>query len=178
MKRISKPNGQVLVVEDDESELRLFEIAFDEVDEDIRVTSANDGEQAVELLRAGGSPTDTHPPDLLILDLDNPKSNGIQVLRRFHDDEVPSEIPIVVCSHHIGQETIDACYELGAKACFVKPLDYGELLHIANHITTLWTDDAVDATVRDGLEPAHLNVDSTQDGAVSGLVHEASKWNE
>lgn len=178
-KSVSKPKGEVLIVGDEESEVRLFEIAFDEVDENISVTSASDGEQAVELLQHGGPMADAHLPDVVILALDLPKLNGIQVLRRFRDDEVLSGITTVICSHHSSQETIDACYELGAKAYFVKPFDYEELLQIARQITTFWTGDIVDAIVRERSEPAaDLNLDTPHDNAQVGLVLKASKWHE
>lgn len=177
-KRGSKPNGQVLVVEDEESELRLFEIAFDEVDENIDVTSARDGERAVELLQQGGSVADTHLPDLVILDLDLPKLNGLQVLRRIRDDEVLSGIPTVFCPHHSSRETIDTCHELGASAYFVKPVDYEEVRQIARRIATVWTGEADDTILRDSLEPADPTVDRTHDQALAGFVHETSRWNE
>lgn len=174
---VSKQNGRVLVVEDDESELRLFEIAFGEVDHTIVVTSASNGEQAAELLEHAGPIADTHLPDVVILDLDLPNSNGMQVLRRFRDDEVLSAIPTVICSHHSTQETIDACYELGANAYFVKPFDYKELRQIAQQISTAWMGDAVNGTGRDRLELS-TGPSTAPDHPLAGLVQEASKMDE
>lgn len=176
-KGVSKQNGRVLIVEDEESELRLFEIAFGEVDDTITVTGASNGEQAVESLKHAGPIADTHLPDVVILDLDPPKSNGMQVLRRFRDDAVLSEIPTVICSHHSNRETVDACYELGANAYFVKPFDYEELRQIAQQITTAWAGDAVNGTGRDGLELS-TGTSTAPDRPLAGLVHEASKMDE
>lgn len=134
---------RVLIVEDKPQAARLFKLAFRELDKSISVETVTDGEQAVERLQQRENGVSEPLPDLVILDLDLPKLNGIQVLRRVREDDRHADLPIVICSQHSGQETIDACHDLGVSAYFVKPPDYDGLVSIARQVGAFWPDGEI-----------------------------------
>jgi CitB family two-component system response regulator MalR/two-component system response regulator DctR len=126
---------RILLVEDEYPAVRLFELATEELDARIEVEVAFDGEAALDrLLDDDGYGAF----DAVVLDLDLPGVDGLDVLRELQAAAVPAELPIVVVSHYDDQATIDACYELGVRAYVVKPDDYDGLLRVARRVSQFW----------------------------------------
>jgi CheY-like chemotaxis protein len=61
-------------------------------------------------------------PDLIILDQNMPKRNGLQTLRMLKEDPRYAAIPVMVYSTYTDQQLIDACLEVGASAVMTKPI--------------------------------------------------------
>jgi CheY-like chemotaxis protein len=71
-------------------------------------------------------------PDLILLDLQLPDINGLDVLRQLRGDFRTSETPILMLSAEAHQNKIDECLSAGANDYFVKPCDLNQFL-IALH---------------------------------------------
>ena len=80
------------------------------------VATANDGRQALELLRAGSF-------DLVLLDITMPEMNGYQVLEQMKADAALAEVPVVMISAIEETESVVRCIELGADDYLSKPFD-------------------------------------------------------
>ncbi len=78
---------RILLVDDDAGIQLLYREEFEE--EGFEVVSAVNGEEALELFEA-------QSPDLVILDINMPGMNGIEVLRRMK--EINAELPVILCS--------------------------------------------------------------------------------
>ena len=79
---------KVLVVEDSDDDQFLAKIAFTSFDKEIEVVCVSDGVEASELLAK-----DDFCPNLILLDINMPRMNGLEFLERHGDDDTP---PIVV----------------------------------------------------------------------------------
>jgi len=106
--------GTMLVVDDDSMNRILFAISLKE--EGYAVEMAEDGQQALEMLR-------TKSFDVVLLDLVMPKVNGFQVLEQMKADSTLQHIPVIVISSEDAMESIVRCLEMGATDYLPKPFD-------------------------------------------------------
>ena len=81
-----------------------------------RVVTANDGRQALALLRA-------QPVDLVLLDIMMPELNGYEVLERLKADERLRHVPVIMISAVDEIESVVRCIELGAEDYLPKPFN-------------------------------------------------------
>ncbi len=101
------------------------------------VTVAHDGAEALELLLTDASVHVT-PPGLILLDLNLPKIDGLEVLRRIRADDRTHIIPVVVLTSSTQQEDILRSYQGGANAYVRKPVDFSEFSAAINTIGMFW----------------------------------------
>jgi CheY-like chemotaxis protein len=74
----------------------------------------------------------------VILDLNLPGIQGLDVLARVKRDPARRIVPIIVLSGSRRQEDIDAAYEAGANAYLAKPLDFAELRRVVISMFEFW----------------------------------------
>ena len=103
------------------------------------VMEAADGVESMErILRSGVSPGGDNvaadPVSLVILDVNMPRKNGIEVLESLHADPQNSSIPVLVLTTEGQPEWIARARELGAKGWMVKPFRPEQLLAAARKL--------------------------------------------
>ena len=110
-----------MLVEDDEDDQYLFCEALLELHPYIDCQIANNGAEALELVKQ-------QPPfDLIFLDLNMPKVDGFECLKRLKANPVHQHIPVVIVSTSRRPEDIEKCKQLGALMFVSKPASFGEL---------------------------------------------------
>jgi CheY-like chemotaxis protein len=82
-------------------------------------------------------------PDLLVLDLNMPGMNGIDLLRLLRQPPLGScsqikDLPIVIMTNDISLHQIDQCYQAGANAVILKPLNFSVLTNTFQAICKFW----------------------------------------
>jgi two-component system, chemotaxis family, response regulator Rcp1 len=87
---------EILLVDDNEADVRLLQEAFCEVDKSLHLHVTNDGVEAVAFLEQEGDHAQAPRPDLILLDLNMPKMDGREVLTRIKGDERFRQIPTLV----------------------------------------------------------------------------------
>lgn len=118
----------ILLVEDNPADVRLAQEAFRRA----RVANAlhvvRDGEEALAYLERRPPHADAPRPDLVLLDLNLPRIDGLEVLRRIVADEALRTIPVAVLS----SADEDAARYRAAGACGVlcKPVSLDALLRV------------------------------------------------
>lgn len=113
---------KALLVEDNAADVALFRLALETTPESIDLTVADDGVEALNLLRRSGRHARAHRPDFILLDLNLPRKDGLEILGELKRDPVLWNIPVVVLSSSRSPEEIAQACELDAAAYFVKPL--------------------------------------------------------
>ncbi|HEX4150133.1 MAG TPA: response regulator, partial [Pirellulales bacterium] len=113
----SKP--RVLVVDDDERNVRLFEAYL--AAEGYQTIKAFDGQEAVEIARR-------ERPDLILLDGMMPRMTGFEACRRLKQDRVTNLIPIIIVTALTSREDRLQGIEAGADDFLNKPIDKVELV--------------------------------------------------
>ncbi len=82
--------------------------------------------EALEVLEAANGPEAL--PDSIILDLNLPDGEGLELLKRLQKDEVWSRLPVVVVTGSVDSRAIKRAYAAGAATFFVKPIENEEEL--------------------------------------------------
>ena len=77
---------------------------------------------------------------LVLLDLNLPKIDGMDILKKFYTDKVLKKIPIVVFTSSNDYDKIITCYEYGANACIKKPDDISEFSKTIRATTNFWLE--------------------------------------
>src|SRR3954454_19254297 len=138
---MSIPGGgtaRVLQVEDNEADIRLTWEALREAGEDLRVSVVGDGEQALAFLRREEGFEDAPRPHLVLLDLNLPRKDGVEVLQEIRRDPALAPIPVIVLTSSSESRDVDACYAAGANAFVVKALELDEFIDRLGVIRDFW----------------------------------------
>ena len=118
----------LLYVEDEDAAAFLFESAVTEAGIDIEVRRVVDGNDAMAYLTHGNGYSDAPDPDLILLDLNLPRKNGLEVLAEVQTDEKLRRIPVVVFTSSALPRDRKRSIALGAKEFITKPHSYDALV--------------------------------------------------
>lgn len=129
---------EILLVEDNPADVRLTEEALSEgkVANSLRV--AEDGVQALAMLRREGEYAELPRPDLILLDLNLPRKGGQEVLQEIKADADLRRIPVVVLTTSSAERDILKSYELHANCYITKPVDLEQFLAVVKQIDDFW----------------------------------------
>jgi chemotaxis family two-component system response regulator Rcp1 len=128
----------ILLVEDNPGDVELTEDALRRSKVTTRVSVVNDGEDAMEYLRRQSSYQDESIPDLVLLDLNLPKKDGMEVLKEMREDPCLRHIPVVILTTSEAERDILASYKLGANCFISKPVDLNEFRKVVESIDDFW----------------------------------------
>ena len=123
----------ILLVEDNPDDVLLTELAIKESNIQGLLTLANNGKAALEILNDTVS-TGEKLPDLILLDINLPKVNGLQVLREIKSNKSTSSIPTIVFTSSDAMSDMKSSYEKGADLYIRKPNNIQEYRKIMRYI--------------------------------------------
>ncbi len=129
---------EILLVEDNAGDIRLTEEALKEGRISNRLSVARDGFEALSFLRREGKYSRSPRPDLILLDLNLPRKNGLEVLSAIKTDPGLKRIPVVVLTSSYRESDIAATYDLHANCYITKPVDYDQFMNITRSIEDFW----------------------------------------
>lgn len=121
---------RILLIEDDADDQQLFCEALKDLRPSISCSIANNGFEGLDNLANNGK------FDMVFLDLNMPKMNGYQFLKKVKGEAKYKNIPIIILSTSSNPDDIDRCKDLGASAYFTKPPSYEALFDELNNIFT------------------------------------------
>ena len=111
----------VLLVEDDPGDVLMTREAFEASRRPNTLHVVGDGEQAMHFLRRTNDFTGAPRPALILLDLNLPRRNGLEVLAELKADSDLLTIPVVILTTSQAESDIAASYRLHANAYITKP---------------------------------------------------------
>ncbi len=129
---------QVLLVEDNEGDVRLVKEAFNESKIDKVFSVAKDGEEALNYLYRRGKYAESVRPDIILLDINLPKKNGFEVLESIKKDDDLKRIPVIMLSSSSSEDHISKSYDLSANCYVTKPVDFDEYTQTVKTIEDFW----------------------------------------
>ncbi len=138
---MSKVNGQpieILMIEDNPSDVRLTKEAFKDAKVRNRMHVAVDGEDAMVFLHREGRHSEAPRPDLILLDLNLPKKNGREVLAEIKSDSELRRIPVVILTTSDDERDIMTAYDLHVNAYVKKPVDLEQFIKIVEAVEDFW----------------------------------------
>ena len=131
----------ILLVEDNASDEKLTRLAFQRSAVTSEVVVARDGADALDYLFGTGAHVDRAQgelPAIVLLDLNLPRLDGLEVLRRIRADARTRLLPVVMLTASRLDEDIVRSYALGANAYVRKPVAFSEFVEAARTLGVFW----------------------------------------
>lgn len=127
----------IFIAEDNPADVYLLRIAFEEAGcRNVEMIVATDGEEAVELIEHRGRFRNSCTPELVVLDLNLPKSDGSDVLRVIRSSDEYANVPVVVLTSSDAPRDREAAEELGADCYLTKPSDLEAFLKMGKWLVS------------------------------------------
>ena len=124
----------ILLIEDDMIEIMKLNRASSSLQLNHKITEANNGEDALKLLEDKDS-----LPDIILLDLNMPKINGIEFLRILNADIRLKYIPTIILTTSNNQKDLLECYKIGIAGYVLKPLKYEDYVSKIERLLSYWS---------------------------------------
>ena len=131
----------ILLVENDASDAEVTIAAFKKAGVTNRVEVVRDGSEALDFLFCGGryaNRQSSSRPQLVLLNLQLPKTGGLEVLRRLKSDETTRGIPVIILTGSRKEDDLQQGLKLGADAYMVKPVDFENFSRITPKMSFNW----------------------------------------
>jgi CheY-like chemotaxis protein len=116
----------ILLAEDDEGHALLIRKNISRAGIANQIVHVMDGQQALDYVRREGQFA-TRPassPLLVVLDINMPRLDGVEVLKRIKADEGTSRIPVIMLTTTDDPREVARCYESGCSVYITKPVEY------------------------------------------------------
>lgn len=123
----------ILLVDDDQDYKFFFFKALEKVDPLVNVTTASDGIEALSKLRESN-------PDIIVLDFNMPRMNGLAFLKQVKNDVRYKHIPVIIYSTFLSMFDADEIKNLGAVHVYNKPVGFDETVDMVSQIIHLCDD--------------------------------------
>jgi len=126
----------ILLVEDNPMDLDLTLRAFNRKKFSNVIQIARDGEEALAYIGRweAGEPL----PAVILLDINLPKINGLEVLRQLKAHERFRRIPVVVLTSSREDRDLRTAYDLGVNSYIEKPVNFSKFMDVAEQIELYW----------------------------------------
>lgn len=133
------PNTKLLIIDDDKDDIFFLTEAFLKKNDQLNIVSFDNAQHAFSYL---ATLCPEKFPALIITDLNMPKLNGFEFLRQLKTSEILRTIPVVISSNSSLEVNKTSCFQLGAKAYFVKPYLLEEYLKMVDQLLECIKDTA------------------------------------
>lgn len=133
----------ILLAEDDPDDRMLTRRAIVESRMETTIAAVTNGEELMQYLtREGtyGGEADAPRPDLILLDLNMPRMDGREALRKIKSDTNLRRIPVVVLTTSEAEQDILQSYDLGVNAFVTKPVSFDALAETMESLGEFWFD--------------------------------------
>jgi CheY-like chemotaxis protein len=129
---------KLLLVEDNEGDILLMTEALEEGTVSYELITLKDGATAIDFLQRRQVLPETILPDLILLDINLPRRNGIEVLQFIKSSEHLRHIPVIMLTTSSNSSDIANSYDNYVNCYITKPEDITEFMHVMQTIETFW----------------------------------------
>lgn len=133
---MGKKKLKILLIEDDQIEIIKLKRAIVKLGMDHDLLEAQNGEDALEILN-----TDESLPDIIFLDLNMPKINGLEFLKILKSDSRLKYLPTIILTTSNNRKDVLACYEVGIAGYILKPLKYEDYVNKIDKTLSYWCEN-------------------------------------
>lgn len=124
----------ILLIEDDAIEVMKLHRVISSKGLNHSIVEANNGVEALGILQKKEA-----LPDIILLDLNMPKINGIEFLSILKADEVLKHLPTIVLTTSNNQKDVLECYKIGIAGYVIKPLKYEDYVQKIEAVLKYWS---------------------------------------
>lgn len=129
---------QIFLVEDNPDDVAITKRALSKsrVANDLCVV--RDGQEALDFVFHRGMSVGAPRPDLILLDVNLPKVNGMEVLEAIRRDERTAVIPVIMLTASDREEDVVRSYKLGSNTYIQKPVEFAKFLAALDVLGQYW----------------------------------------
>lgn len=124
----------ILLIEDDAIEVMKFNRVLTTLKMNHKIIEANNGEEALTILKEKEI-----IPDIIILDLNMPRINGIEFLQILKNDDYLKYIPSIILTTSNNHRDVMECYKIGIAGYVLKPLKYEDYVDRIRKMLEYWS---------------------------------------
>lgn len=135
-----KQLANILLVEDNPGDVELTQEAFEAAKFRNQIHVARDGDEALDFLFKRGKFEGAVTPDIILLDLNLPKTDGREVLEVIKNDAKLRRIPVIVLTSSQANTDVIKSYDLHANCYIVKPINAVKFMSVVKHIENFWVE--------------------------------------
>jgi len=125
---------KILLVEDNIIEILKLKRAIENLGMNHEVLEAENGEIALDSIKQ-----EEINPDIILLDLNMPKMNGLEFLAKVRNDESMRHLPIIILSTSNNNRDLMEAYKLGVSGYILKPLKYEDYVKKIEYTLQYWS---------------------------------------
>lgn len=129
---------EILLVEDSPSDAMMTQEALLHNNVLNPIHTVTDGTEALLYLRRQGIYSNALKPGLILLDINLPRKNGLEVLAEIKEDSALRTIPVIVLTTSKAQEDIVRAYALHANSYMSKPVEFSEFIEAMKALKDFW----------------------------------------
>ncbi len=137
----------ILIIEDSDEDYEVTERGFIKAGiEKKNLFRCLDGDDALDYLYKKGSYENNDAiwrPDLILLDLNLPGTDGRDVLKEIKSDENLKDIPVLVLTTSLDERDIETCYKVGANTYIHKPVNFYGFMEAIQRLKEFWVEIAI-----------------------------------
>lgn len=133
----------ILLIDDCQTDAVLTQEALLEADVNSHLVATQDGSEALAMLEKGNAFPNGQQPDIILLDLNMPRMDGREILKRIKSDERTKEIAVLILTTSKADTDIQHTYELQANCYLTKPVDFDTFCHLIKSIIKFWCPTAI-----------------------------------
>ena len=127
-------NLKILLIEDDMIEVMKLNRAISSLNLHHDIIEANNGEEALKILEQKD-----RLPDIILLDLNMPKINGIEFLKILKNDDHLKFLPTVILTTSNNKRDLLECFKTGIAGYVLKPLKYDDYVSKIEKLLAYWS---------------------------------------
>lgn len=125
----------ILLVEDDQVDVMTVKRSFKEQGVLNKLIVTRHGEEALSYLNK----PEQGLPCVILLDINMPKMNGLELLDILKNHTVFKNIPVIMLTSSKEQQDVDNCFDLGISGYILKPVDYQQFMISIQVLNSFWT---------------------------------------
>jgi len=132
---------KILLVEDNPDDIDITKRALKEANVINQLWVARDGQEAIDFLQHKGifqDPSTSPKPGLVLLDINLPKINGIEVLKIIKQDSELKRIPVVMLTVSKRDEDVVKSYDDGCNSFIQKPVKFEKFVEVIKQVSLYW----------------------------------------
>lgn len=129
---------KILLCEDDDDHADLIEFNLRDLTVDVSFDRVNNGADAVDYLLRQGEFSEIPRPDVVLLDLNLPKKNGLEVLAVVKNNGTTMDIPIIMLTTSASEKDLRSAYENHVNGFMVKPMNFDDFSEMLKAFGVYW----------------------------------------
>jgi two-component system, chemotaxis family, response regulator Rcp1 len=128
----------ILLAEDNDNDVELTKLGFKRAKFAVDLHHVANGEECLAFLRKEGTYSAAPTPDIILLDLNMPRMDGIEVMQELGKDEALKHLVVVVLTSSKADEDVIRSYKLRCNSYLVKPINFEAFAKMIESLGDYW----------------------------------------